>query len=125
MEDMPILYDPELFQEHEEVIVFTRDELNRRIRSIIDEIEYVNKIYLNLDRSEEWKLIGIWPKIMQSVHHIDLNMDLIFKKEPLQSYLDTYIYDDVKDQEKSAAVSEAFKAFYFGQTKLIGKVRRK
>lgn len=41
------------------------------------EIDYINKIYLHLDRNEEWKLIGYWPKIMESVDMIDMDMDLI------------------------------------------------
>lgn len=86
------LYNPEIFQEHETVIIFTREDINRRITSIMAEIDYITKIYLHLDRDEEWKLMGYWPKIMRSVQYIDRNIDLIFKKEPLQSYLDTYLY---------------------------------
>ena len=74
------IYHPEMFKEHEEVIVFTRDDINRTYNSIMAQIDHINKIDLHLDRSEEWKLIGYWPKIMQNVHRIDLNMDLILKK---------------------------------------------
>jgi len=70
------------------------------------QIDDINKIDLHLDRSEEWKLIGYWPKIMQKVHGIDMDMDLIFKKEPLQSYLDAYLYSNVKIPKKNIAVSE-------------------
>lgn len=96
------LYNPEMFQENESVIVFTRDDINRRITSMMEEIEYINKIVLYLDRSEEWKLMGYWPKIMQSVDHIDRNMDLIFEKEPIQSYLDAYLYNSVQSPQKFA-----------------------
>ena len=46
-----------------------------------EQIDYINKIDLYLDRSEEWKLIGYWPKIMQRIHLLDMNMDSIFEKE--------------------------------------------
>ena len=100
------LYNPEMFHEHENVIVFTRDDINRTYFSIMAEIDHVNKIDLHLDRSEEWKLIGYWPEIMQKVHSIDMNIDLIFKKEPLQSYLDTYLYNNIKSSQKNVTVSQ-------------------
>lgn len=100
------LYNSEMLQEHEEVIVFTREEFNRTYTSIWKQIDYINKIDLHLDRSEEWKLIGYWPKIMQNVHRIDMNMDLIFKKEPIQSYLDAYLYDNIQSSRNKVSVSE-------------------
>ena len=100
------LYNPEMFEEHENVIVFTRDDINRRCTSIMAEIDYINKIDLHLDRSEEWKLIGYWPKIMQSVHNIDMNMDLMFKQRPIQSYLDVYLYNDIPSSQKNVALSQ-------------------
>ncbi len=86
------LYNPEMFQEHEEVIVFTRDEFNRFYTSMQDQIDYINKIDLYLDRSEEWKLIGYWPKILERIHILDRNMDSILTKQPLQCYLDASLY---------------------------------
>ena len=100
------LYNPEMFKKHETVIVFTRDDVNRRYTSIMEQIDDINKIDLHLNRSEEWKLIGYWPKIMQKVHRIDMNMDLIFKKEPLQSYLDAYLYNNIQSHPKNVAVSQ-------------------
>jgi hypothetical protein len=100
------LYNPEMLQEHEEVIVFTREEFNRTYTSIWKQIDYINKIDLHLDRSEEWKLIGYWPKIMQNVHRMDMNMDLIFKKELIQSYLDAYLYDNIQSSHDKVSVSE-------------------
>ncbi len=98
-------YNPEMFQEHETVIVFTRDDVNRRYTSIMAEIAHINKIDLHLLRCEKWKLIGYWPKIMQSVHRIDMNMDLVLKKEPLQSYLDAYLCNNIQSPQKEASVS--------------------
>jgi hypothetical protein len=100
------VYHPEKFEEHEEVIVFTREEFNRTFKSIMKQIDLINKIDLHLDRSEEWKLIGYWPKIMQNVHRIDRNMDLILKKEPVQSYLDAYLYDNIQSSRDKVPISE-------------------
>jgi hypothetical protein len=100
------LYHPEMFQEHEEVIVFTREEFKRSYTSIQKQIDCINKIDLHLDRSEEWKLIGYWPKIMQNVHRINMNMDLIFKKEPIQSYLDAYLYGNIQSSQSKVSASE-------------------
>ena len=30
---------------------------------------------------EKWKLMGYWPKIIERVHILDRNMDLIFEKK--------------------------------------------
>lgn len=101
------LYNSEVFQDHEEVIVFRREDINRTYTSIMAEIDDINKINLHLDRkTDEWKLIGYWPQIMQKVHHIDINIDLLLKKEPLQAYLDSYLYNDIKSPQKNVAVSQ-------------------
>jgi hypothetical protein len=100
------LYHPELFQEHEEVIVFTREEFSRTYTSIREQIDYIVKVDLHLERSEEWKLMGYWPKIMQKVHRIDRGMDLIFQKEPLQSYLDAYLYSPIQSSQEKLPVAE-------------------
>lgn len=101
------LYNPEMFQEHEEVIVFTRDEFNRFYTSMQDQINYINNVDLYLDRDEEWKLLGYWPKIMEKVNILDVNMDSIFKKEPsLQSYLDASIYNTIRSSQKKVTVAK-------------------
>jgi len=99
------LYNPDMFQEHEEVIVFTREELSRFYNSMIDQVNYINDIDLFLDKKrEEWKILGYWPKIIERIHIIDVNMDSILKKEPsLQSYLDASIYNTVKTSNKNVA----------------------
>jgi len=43
---------------------------------------------------------------MQSVHRIDMNMDLIFKKGSMQSYLDAYLYKDIHSSQRNVAVSQ-------------------
>jgi hypothetical protein len=101
------LYNPEMFEEHEEVIVFTRDEFSRIYTSLQEQIDYINKTDLHQDRSEEWKLIGHWPKIMEKVHVLDAGMDSMFKKEPLQCYLDAYLYDIVASSEGKVKAPES------------------
>jgi hypothetical protein len=101
------LYHPEMFQKHEEVIVFTREEFSRFYNSMIGQINYVNKMDLFLDRNEDWKLLGYWPKIMEKVHIIDANMESILTKEPsLQTYLDASIYNTIKSPHKNVAVAK-------------------
>lgn len=57
------LCNPEVFQEPETVIVFTMEDINRMFTSIMAKIDYINKIYLHLDRDEEWKLRAIGRKL--------------------------------------------------------------
>ena len=77
------LYNPGMFQEREEVIVFTRDEFNRTYTSMREQIDYINKTDLHLNRSEEWKLIGYWPKILEKVHHPGYEYGLNIKKRTI------------------------------------------
>jgi hypothetical protein len=100
------LYNPEMFQKHEEVIVFTREEFNQFYTSMQDQINYINEIDLYINRSEEWELIGYWPKIMERVHVLDMNMDSILTKEPLQCYLDAYMFNTIRSTHKDVAVSK-------------------
>ncbi len=100
------LYNPEMFQEHEEVVVFTRNEFNRFYTSMRQQIDYINKIDLYFDRSEEWKLIGYWPKILEKVHILEVNMDSLLKEEPLQCYLDASLYNTIQSSDKTVAVSK-------------------
>jgi hypothetical protein len=101
------LYHPEMFQDRGEVIVFTREEFNRFYNSMMEQINYVNNMDLFLDRSEDWKLLGYWPKLMEKVHILDVNMESILTKEPsLQSYLDASIYNTVKSHHKNVTTSK-------------------
>ena len=100
------LYNPEMFQEHEEVIVFTRDEFRRFYNSKQQQIDYINEIDLYFDRSEEWKLIGHWPKILERIHIIDVNMDSLLTNEPEQCYLDASLYNTIRSSQKNVEVSK-------------------
>lgn len=86
------LYNPELFDEHEEVVIFTREEFNRTYESIMEHMNFINLRDIGLDRTEDWKLLGYWPEIMEHIHIIGLNVNTIFDEKPVQSYLDTYLY---------------------------------
>jgi hypothetical protein len=100
------LYNPDMFQEHEEVIVFTREEFNQFYTSMQDQINYINEIDLYLNRSDEWKLIAHWPKILERVHILDMNMDSILTKEPFQCYLDASLYNTIRSSHQNVAVSK-------------------
>ena len=100
------LYNHEMFQEHEEVIVFTRDEFNRFYTSMRRQIDYINEIDVYFDRSEEWKLLGYWPKIMERVHILNVNMDSILKQEPIQCYLDASLYNTIGSSIKNVEISK-------------------
>lgn len=100
------VFTPEMFNKREEVIVFTRNEFDRTYNSMREQINYVNETYLHFNRDEDWKLIGYWPKIMDKVYILEVNINSIFKKELQQSYLDAYIYDVVQNSEKKVSVSE-------------------
>jgi hypothetical protein len=89
------LYHPEYFNEHDEVIIFTREEFRRMYQSMSAQMGQINRTYLTLDPGEEWRVMGIWFKIMESIHRLNLNLDDIFNNKPLQSYLDTYIQDTI------------------------------
>ena len=99
------LYNPELFKEHEEVIIFAREDFNRTYSSIKEQIEYVNKITVHMDDGEDWKLLGYWPRILDRIYFLDLNMDLIFKEEPIRCYLDTYLSNEIGISKSKVAVS--------------------
>jgi hypothetical protein len=95
-----------MFQEHEEVIVFTRDEFSRTYTSMREQLDYINKIDLHLDMGEEWKLIGYWPKILGSVYILNMNLDSILKKEPVQCYLDASLFNTIRSSHKNVAASK-------------------
>jgi len=50
--------------------------------------------------------LGYWPKIFERVHILDVNMDSILKKEPLQCYLDASLYNTVRSSTKNVLISK-------------------
>ncbi|MTK64536.1 MAG: hypothetical protein F8N15_08450 [Methanobacterium sp.] len=103
---MAELANPEIFRDREEVIVFTRDEFNRIYRSMMTEIDHINRIHLYLDEYESWKLMGYWPKIMERVYILDRNMDALLRKEPLQCYLDAFLESSVETFSREVVASK-------------------
>ncbi|WP_081882630.1 hypothetical protein [Methanobacterium sp. SMA-27] len=73
---------------------------------MMEQINYINKIDLYLDRNEDWKLIGYWPQILQRIHPLEKNIDSILTKEPLQCYLDATLYNTVQSTHKNVARSK-------------------
>ena len=100
------LYNPGMFQDHEEVIVFTRDEFSRTYTSMKEQIDHINNIDLFFNRNEEWKLIGYWPKILASLYLLDRNLDSLLEKKPLQCYLDACLFNTIGSSQRNIAVSK-------------------
>ena len=92
-------YHPELFSNHEEVIIYTRDEFRRNYLAIREYIEYAFKQYSQIDSMREWELAGYWARIMERVHFINLNMEALLDKGPSQAYLDAYVEIHVDSSE--------------------------
>ncbi|AUB58551.1 MULTISPECIES: hypothetical protein [Methanobacterium] len=95
------LYHPEFFEEHEEVIIFTREEFRRMYQSMDTQINHIHRLDMGLDRGEEWNSMGVWPKIMECIHILTLNLESVFNSNAIQTYLDSYIYDGMNISEKT------------------------
>ncbi len=94
------LYHPELFNDHEEVIVYEREEFRRNFMHIRESINNIIMTDLNLNLDEEWTLMGHWPRIMERIHLINLGLNSFFSEKPVQSSLDTYLHESVKVNER-------------------------
>lgn len=92
-----ILYHPELFSDHEEVIIYERDEFRRTFSSIRD---YIQEIFLKNHQLEQQqnsrRLMGEWIWIMGRVHLINNSLEDFFTETPCQGYLDSYIHNPVE-----------------------------
>ena len=97
MKVMP--YNPGMFQEYEEVIIYPREEFKRNFIAIKEHLNYIFRRNLLLDLSDEWKLMGELPRIMERIHMIDIEMNNFFSAKDSQTYLDTYLDADVKVME--------------------------
>jgi hypothetical protein len=92
------LYDPEIFDDREEVIVFKREEFEWAFRSMMKQIGYINDIDLKLSSLDEYKLIGLWPQIMERIHIIDVNIGDFLIREPVQTHLDAFVFNQTKSK---------------------------
>ncbi|ADZ09997.1 hypothetical protein Metbo_1774 [Methanobacterium lacus] len=52
----------------------------------MNQINYVNDIALKLEPHETWRLMSYWPKIMERVHIIAKNMDMLLTEKSQQTY---------------------------------------
>ena len=68
-------------------------------------IDYINNVDLFLDRSEEWKLIGYWPKILERVHILDVNMDSILKNQ-YNVILTHHYMNTIRSPQNNVAISK-------------------
>lgn len=93
------LYHPKLFSDHEEVIIYTRNEFRRNYLGMREYIEYAFKQYSQIDIEREWELAGYWARIMERIHFLNVNMELLLDKGPSQAYLDTYVEIPVDPSE--------------------------
>jgi hypothetical protein len=87
------LSHPELFSDREEVIVFKREEFASAFKSMMNSIDYIKDIDLKFNRQDDYKLLGLWPRIMSRIHIIDLSIDDFIFQEPIQSSLDAFLFN--------------------------------
>ncbi|CDG64290.1 MAG: hypothetical protein PWQ15_192 [Methanobacterium sp.] len=99
------LYHPELFSDHEEVVIYTRDAFRRNYLSIKENLEYAIKQYSQIDKQREWELTGYWARIMERIHFVNVDMELFLDKSPSQAFLDTYVKIPVDTTEDLIAES--------------------
>lgn len=93
------LYHPELFSNHEEVVIYTRDEFRRSYLAMREYLEYAFKQYSQIDNERDFELAGYWARIMERIYFLNVNMELFLDKGPSQAYLDTYVEIPVDPSE--------------------------
>lgn len=99
------LYHPELFNEHESVILYNREEFKRTYYLIQDQTHYILKVDAQLG-DDESHLMSYWYDLMERIHIMELAVQSFFQdSSSLQSYLDTYLYSEAKSIEKVNAES--------------------
>ncbi|MDY9922811.1 hypothetical protein [Methanobacterium sp.] len=99
------LYHPELFQDHEEVIVYEREEFRRNFTGMRGYIKDIFLMYLQLDDENDYMLLGQWPGIMDRIHIINIELDSFFSERPVQCCLDAYMHNPVKANEQELVES--------------------
>lgn len=88
-------YHPQIFQNHEEVIVYEREEFRRNYTHIRENINHIIMTDLCLDPDDQWQLMGHWPRIMERIHFINQGLYSFFSETQKQGYLDTYMHSPV------------------------------
>jgi hypothetical protein len=100
-----MLYDPDSFQDHEEVIIYQREEFKRVYEIMHD---YMKDIFLMdhlLDRDDTRRLINHWAWIMERINIINLEMNSLLGETQSQTYLDTYLSNPVGKRVEEIAES--------------------
>lgn len=97
------LYHPELFNEHEEVIVYNREEFKRSYLSMQESIDFIMKSCYFFDQDRYWEIEGLWPRIMERINIINININSFYEQKGVQTYLDTYLnIDELINKDKVA-----------------------
>lgn len=99
------LFNPDLISEREEVIIYTRDEFRRTFTLMREQIDNIFHWGMGLEPDEGWKLMGHWPHIMERVHILGLGLESFYGESPSQTYLDSYMYDEVDVSDRILAGS--------------------
>jgi hypothetical protein len=103
-----MLYHPELFNSHEEVIIYERNEFRRTFNSIRNNIKDIILKDHQLKEQESCRVMGQWFWTMDRIHIINSTLDSFFTETPCQSYLDAYIPSPVVTVEEEVAESLMF-----------------
>lgn len=90
-----LLYYPELFDEYEEVIIYPQKEFKRNFMTIKEHINYSFLENFRFEMTEKWRIMGYWLSILERVQLIEIGMNQFFSAKTAQSYLDTYIYNEI------------------------------
>lgn len=96
-----VLYDPYSFQDHEEVIIYQREEFRRTYRIMQGYLDDIFQVSHGVDRDDPNGLMGYWAWIMERINIINMELDSLIVEKPSQGYLDTYLYItvDVAEEE--------------------------
>lgn len=62
-------------------------------------------MYLGLDVENDFMLLGQWPRIMERIHIINLELDSFFSGKPTQCCLDTYMHNTILANEQELVES--------------------
>ncbi|CEL24005.1 hypothetical protein [Methanobacterium formicicum] len=92
-------YHPELFHDHEEVIVYELEEFRRNFTGMKGYIRDIFLMYLQLDNDNDYRVQGQWSKIMDRIHIINLELDSFFSERLVQCCLDTYLHEKIRANE--------------------------
>ena len=80
-------YHPKIFQNHEEVIVYEREEFRRNYNQIRENINHIILTNLEINCEEDWKLMGRTDYIVNKINSV---IDKIKRDKQLHAnYIDS------------------------------------